>query len=95
MAYLRGEKETTFFPLLCGYLSLTMAERCEGHIFVNVREEASSKTMINAYAKLQCRVFFPYDELCTGMQKLWGFCCHGIFHTIYTDVQKNQNHRSP
>ena len=95
MAYFRGGKGNKLsFPSYV-VLSLIMAEQCKGHIFVNAKEKASSRTRKNAYAKLQCRLFFQYDGLCTSTSRVWGFCCCGIFHTISADVQKKQSCRCP
>lgn len=61
-----------------------MAEWCEGHIFVNVRDEASSKTMINAYAKLQCGVFFPHMMNYVLACKKYGASVAMVYFTPFT-----------
>lgn len=54
----RGKGKNLSFPSYV-VISLTMAEQCKRHTFVNTREKASSKTMKNVYAKLLCS-FFPH-----------------------------------
>lgn len=57
LAYLRGEKEKSFLSPLTWLSLLPWQSSVKEHTFVNAKEKASSETMKNVYAKLQCRFF--------------------------------------